>query len=229
MTKKELREMLKSIVAEEIKIQLPAIMERVITENYLKNMISGKVIEEKSYSPQKQIKPKRNGSPSLFEILANDEEPEEYNEVPEPENNDDLGVYQGRPSVRERELTKENKFLNPETNPLAFIYEGIEQKQRQQSSSVVDVPVEVFGLEKNNMMELAGIKKDKPKVNQKDLEKELQMKEQLLEFKRKNLQGQQIISSTPTKPQSEEKKESSINRVLEKALEKRSKYDFGMR
>lgn len=234
MTKKELREMLKIIVAEEIKIQLPAIMERVITENYLKNMVSGKIVKEKSYSSvsqnvsksQKQIK--RNGSPSLFEVLTTDEEPEEYNEVPQPEKNDDLGIYQGRPSIKEKELAKENKFLDPETNPLAFLYEGMNPEQQQ--TSVIDAPIEAFGLEKNNMMELAGIKKDKPKVSQKDLEKELQMKEQLLELKRKSLQGQQVITQ-PVKPVviQEEKKESSISRILEKAMEKRSKYDFGMR
>jgi hypothetical protein len=228
MTAKEkiqlLENIVRKVVSEEIRNQLPSLLERVITENYLRNMVNS----PRSQPQPAKVKPnnvvaekKRTGPPSLFEILATDEEPEEYNEVPQLEPNEDLGIYQNK--GRNQNESIQNKLLDPEQNPLAFLYEGVNPTQE---SPLMNAPVEHLGLDRNNMMELAGIT-NKKEISSQDREKELEMKEKLLEMKRQRLQSTQI--STPGIIKESKPQESSLSKVLERAQMARSKHDFGMR
>lgn len=103
MTKVEIARMITFIVREEMKKQLPSLIERVLTEQYLKRMVNERV-----------------GRPSAPLVEADDD-------IPEPEENDHDGIYHpDQPNLKGRTNTNETvrKLLGRE-NRLAFLYEDV--------------------------------------------------------------------------------------------------------
>jgi hypothetical protein len=104
----DLKDMIRSIVREEMKSVVAAAINEVLSERYLKEMA------------QRMVEAQR---PRLREtILGTTREPEE--ETPEPLDNDTEGIYTKNPikkGVSEMSLPE----ALAENNPLAYLYEGV--------------------------------------------------------------------------------------------------------
>lgn len=105
----DLKDMIRSIVREEMKSVVSAAINEVLSERYLKEMA------------QRMVEAQR---PRLREtILGTTREPEE--ETPEPLDNDTEGIYTKNPikkGVTEMSLPE----ALAENNPLAYLYEGVQ-------------------------------------------------------------------------------------------------------
>lgn len=140
MKKSQLTEMIRAIVAEEVRKQLP----NVVSEMYLKKLVSEASIPETSWEDSFDAELQRR---SEF--------------IPEPMMNSDEGAYQrGGRIKRKNESQKQKnesiagKLLSRE-NEMSYLYEGLSPIRNQESGQmdtpnvaapVTDVPLDALGL-----------------------------------------------------------------------------------
>jgi len=151
MKTKELVEMIRVIVAEEVRKQLP----NVVSEMYLKRLIED---SGPKYKVEKQVtaQPKKSFS-EIFEDEINSLRNEE---TPEPLDNEDDGIYQ-QSSVIHKESVRD-RLTSPD-NPFAAMYEGVvPNEQKAQSPKGIDPNVfgdpKQYGKFFKKMNEVAGPK-----------------------------------------------------------------------
>lgn len=143
MQGKQLVRMIAFVVREELKKQLRPMIESVLTEQYLRRVVTEsrptrRVVEAESYEDH----------------------------IPEQEPMDDGGIYhEDQPNTRLRQPTNEHvrKLLSPE-NPFAALYEGVSPvPSATEQASVGEVPLNLvqkkLGVDFERMRELAGQKK----------------------------------------------------------------------
>lgn len=137
MTKVELARMVTFIVREELKKQLPVMIERVLTEQYLRRVVT------------EQTRSRRVA-----------ESPEYEDEIPEPEENEHDGIYhEDSPMLSLRQPTNEavRKLLSPE-NPFAGLYEGVKPIGTAPAQPEVGLgDLKKLGVDFDKMRQAAGI------------------------------------------------------------------------
>lgn len=161
MNSSQLSKMIEKIVEKEIAKRLPALVESVLTERYLKHLVSEQV---------------QNGRPaSLKEVM--EQEDEDQDRIPRPMNNSDDGIYQSDPLFKNE--SKKNPAVNEALEKLkkdkggsfwASFYEDVEPVSHYNApvSPVVQeqVPERVLNqmIDMNHMRRLA--EKTIPKAKQ---------------------------------------------------------------
>jgi len=100
MKKTDVVEMIRAIVAEEVRKQLPG----VVSEMYLRKLVS-----EAAQPPRREL--------SFEEAYE-----EEMQSVPQPLRNSDEGIYQKGPITRKNEVVSR---LMSQDNPMSHLYEGV--------------------------------------------------------------------------------------------------------
>ena len=132
MTKTELREMMRCIVAEEISKQLPRIAEKFLAESFLKKIVAETVS-------------RAIGGRRLAEE-SGDAKGVDEDEIPEILDNDDDSIYQESPLVHKADESKSLVSRLMRNNPLAHLYEGTRpisnDVTQQLSSGRPDIPLE---------------------------------------------------------------------------------------
>jgi len=168
--------MISSIVAEEVRKQLPEIATRVITETFLRRIVA------ESAANGRPAPARRSGS-SLAEVLGDESD----DEAPGPMKNNDDGIYQQSPLVKEekeRARALIRSRLLEEGNPMASLYEGTRPISANPMASTDDgpgIPIEKMGVDPAAMRKLAGMTPRQPVTEDR------KMKELDLERRRKAL------------------------------------------
>jgi len=103
MKKPDLMEMIRAVVAEEVRKQLPG----VVSEMYLRKLVS------------EQTQPQPEQRQKSFEEVFEDE----MQSIPEPLNNSNDGIYHKGPIQRKSEAVSSR--LMSDDNPMAMMYEGV--------------------------------------------------------------------------------------------------------
>jgi hypothetical protein len=141
---RELRTMISKIVAEEVGRQLPTIAARVITETFIRKIVSESTARKSVERP-------------LAEVL---EEPEE--EAPEPMNNADKGIYHKSPLVKEEREALRSQIrsrLLDDDNPMRALYEGVDPVPSGPAATPNGgrgIPIEKMGVDPDMMRKLMG-------------------------------------------------------------------------
>lgn len=127
----------REVVRDEIKKSLPMIMREVLTEQYLKRLVS------------------ENTSSTLRNVFE-EAEVEEEDLTPTPPKNSHPGIYanktQQRESVASLLAAKKHPLVAKE-NPMKFLYEDISHEE----TPVTDVDLGSLGLDPNKMKALANV------------------------------------------------------------------------
>jgi len=111
----DLFEVVRQVVRDELKKALPEMIQRHLTEGYLKKMVAETVKTNK-----------KNVSELLTVVDNTDEEA-----IPEPQQNSDKGIYNNsddmlkKESVASRIMSKKKNPLLSSENPLSFVYENV--------------------------------------------------------------------------------------------------------
>lgn len=130
MKKVDLVEMIKVIVADEVRKQLP----NVVSEMYLKRLI-----EDSGNS--KRVNGEVKSSRTFAQIFEDEINSLKDEQIPEPMENSDEGIYQQSQAIHNE--SKRSKLLSPD-NPLAAMYEGV--KPIDQSTGVQkSIDTNIFG------------------------------------------------------------------------------------
>lgn len=159
---KALGKIIGMVVREELKRQLPGLIEKHLTERYIR-----KVVAERS---------------NLADHLSGEED-----EVPEPLVNDHEGIYNRNPLVKGGEPDEEEdehpirkrsnevvSKLMGQNNPMAFLYEGVEPLSKDPTAGLPNkgrgVPIEKMGLDAEKMRQLAGMESRPQRQQQEEVE-----------------------------------------------------------
>ncbi len=149
MKGRQLVQMIAFVVREELKKQLQPMVERVLTEQYLK-----RVIREQAPA-----------HPRTFATLREESEDDYEEHIPEQEPGDEGGIYhEDQPNTKLRQPTNEHvrKLLSPD-NPFAALYEGVSPLPPANASPMGEVPLAAvqnkLGVDFERMRELAGQRK----------------------------------------------------------------------
>ena len=142
MKRTHLENMIRKVVAEEVRKQLP----NVVSEMYLKKLVSEASVRE-----------------THWEDTFDAELQRRTEEIPEMMHNSDEGIYQrGGPIKRKNEEVRQqneqvvSKLLSP-GNSMAHLYESVEPIGRQSASAPgmpapqTDVPLEALGIKRYNL------------------------------------------------------------------------------
>lgn len=144
----QLREVIRSVVVEELVKCLPRVIEKVLTERYITTLVESKI-------KVAQVTPKKS---KLAEMLDNVDE----DEVPKPPKNDASNIY-----TTKKQDMRENKLLSDE-NKLKFLYEGLTPINDECETIVgAGVPLEHLGIDfgksQKVLNEWAAIEREKKK------------------------------------------------------------------
>lgn len=186
MKKSEFMHMIKAIVAEEVRRQLPGIIKEAVTK-------------QTQQKPAK-VKPKKERSlEEIFEselqkvTLGTDEDP-----IPEAKPNSNRGIYNDKfeqDDLNQKAQTQKlpehvRKLLDPASNPMAHLYEGINlndvsrmDKPQSVASSVVEIPQQLTNKWSNIMSKLNNSNNGPMKKSPEAEMRELEMKRKMLEIK----------------------------------------------
>lgn len=188
------------LVTEQLREQLPIILQQLQQQNQLpqEEVEEDSLVVGNSAVPMvvDKKKRKRSGPPSLFEILATDEDKEEYEKIPIPAKNLDYGIYHDKMHKHDLDESKK-KFLDPNVNPFSFIYEGMEPQN--------DLPQrlpQVNQQDARTMQMLAGIQpiNEEVKPISKKINEELAEKERMLEARRAQLRNIHVNTGNNNPP-----------------------------
>lgn len=129
MKKSQLVEMIRKIVAEEVRAQLP----NVVSEMYLKKLVSEQATPETSWEDSFDAELQRRTET-----------------VPTMMQNTDDGIYQKGGPIRRKNEAVRNKLLGGD-NDMSFLYEGTKPIAAQAPGAaaqapVTDIPLEALGL-----------------------------------------------------------------------------------
>jgi hypothetical protein len=136
----QFKELISKMVQEELKKQLPTMVESVLTERYLRHLVTEQVdagVRNRSRS-------------KLSEVLDENED----DMIPEPLANTQADMYTAGVRTRTETKKKSNKLLAPD-NPMRGIYEGVEPLDER--PVVPEVPIDRLGVDFNRMARLASV------------------------------------------------------------------------
>jgi hypothetical protein len=152
--------MVRFVVREELKKELPRMVESVLAEQFIK-----KVVAERSGASKRRA---TNG-PSLSEALGDELTPEdEENQIPEPLRNVHKGIYHKSPLMHndEDEEPLQAEFRSPladkSANPsMAYLYENLRPISEDEGRSAIpEVPLSAIqGMNPETMRAMAGIER----------------------------------------------------------------------
>lgn len=145
MKASQLRELISKMIREEVRKQLPAMVESVLTERYLRHLVT-----EQASSAMAATHHRRPSSNKLSEVIDEQDE-----EIPQPLANTQADMY--RAGVQTR---KESKLLAPD-NPFREIYEGVEPAL-EHAPMPNEVPLERLGFDFERMAKLASAPSPRP-------------------------------------------------------------------
>lgn len=168
--------MIGAIVAEEVKKQLPRILESTLSERYLRKMVVEQFAPQArqaapAYKPIPQRQAPRPQAPprqklTLREVLDDDffdQDPE--NETPTSLRNDHKGIYQGNPLMHDTEEEPQQESVQRQkaeavrrelvaANPaLAMMYEDVDVSPSV-PNAMPDAPIERMGADFGAMREI---------------------------------------------------------------------------
>lgn len=171
----QLKEIIRSLVAAELRVQLPALVEHVLTEKYIRKLMT------ENNSAKSKIE--RSLSERLSDNDDKDEDDSYDNYIPRPMNNSDKGIYDARPLARGKSQVSEGhaKLLSAD-NPLAFVYSDVHPIPK--NGAMLDEGISLNTLDKklgtdfSKMRAMAGISNDRPsqessvkRINDKELDR----------------------------------------------------------
>ena len=148
MKASELKEMIRTIIAEELRVMLPIVM----SEMFVRKIVAEQV-NRQPVMRQEQVRRPNNESVSLSSKLGM----EEYEEFQSPIIRNNSQVKQiTREQVREK--IRKSVLEDSSQNPMAGIYEGTNpiQDEGMVGDSGTDIPLEMLGLP-SNLERLAGL------------------------------------------------------------------------
>lgn len=134
--------MISAVVAEELRKQLPGVVESVLTERYLRKVVA-------------EATSRRHAAEAAAPTYEDD--------VPEPEENDNDGIYhEDSPMLRLRQPTNEARpaLLDPTRNPFASLFEGVRPIPTGNDVQGTDVPIgnlKRLGVDFTRAREMAGV------------------------------------------------------------------------
>lgn len=158
MKASQFKEMIRTIVADELKRQLPSVVEHILAEKYLR-----RIVAENSTVHNKDLgKEKRNIN--LSNVLAdNSDDFDEH--IPEPMDNENQGIYQDNPLTKGK---NESRLLSPD-NHLSFIYEGVKplsNKHTNDEGVSLGVLDKKLGTDFDRIKMMAGISKPAQQITE---------------------------------------------------------------
>lgn len=160
---KELFEVVRQVVREEVKKVLPEMVQRVLAENYVRRMVS-----------------EASRGKTVSEIMVLDG-PADENEIPEPQLNTDKGIYNpDSPAIKKNESVSK---LMAKNNPMAFLYEDVKLNT---DSPVPDVPLNAINPDFGRMAELLEAT-NRSASNKREMSVSAESKMRELEMRRKAL------------------------------------------
>jgi hypothetical protein len=168
----DLFKIIREVVKDEIRKSLPEIVRAHLTESYLKKMVLENTKDTR-----------------MSEVL----DPEELEEeTPEPLRNDNEGIYNKSPLLKNTNesrsvvsrLVRKNS-LTSEENPLSFLYEGLEpipEGSTAAPSTGGGVPLDALNIDPRVMKTLAGVSKksNQPKTGNSTEEERIRMSRERL-------------------------------------------------
>lgn len=120
----QLMKLVREVVQDEMKKQLPNLVKEVLAEQYLRTVAMNELVSSQNKKKIAEKAPSKKQTRSLAAVMQLDRE--EQDPVPEPENpiaDDHAGIYhEANPMVQTQH---ENKLLDRSNNPMAFIYENV--------------------------------------------------------------------------------------------------------
>lgn len=183
---KQLMKVISFVVREELKKELPRVVESVLTEKYLRKIMA------------------EARQPSLTEVVGDDLRSEEdlQNEPPEIMSNTHKGIYQKNPLMKGKESTPQResftvaaKMLAGDNPALSDIYENIDpralQEMREGATGPKEIPLEAMDRKFNfdRMNELLGNDAKPSAPSRSNNEQALQERaEKMLEMRRQRLE-----------------------------------------
>lgn len=165
MKSSELKKMISGIVAEELRRQLPAMIEKVLTESYLR-----KIVSEQSAPAQ------RRSVPSLRETMQE----QETDEVPRPLPNTDQGAYQENDVIKRKNeiisklMGGDMGFIYEDVKPLPTspsVNKKVSLGESQMKFGEEGVPLEMLGFDPKVARNLIGETKNQSRPAARDVQK----------------------------------------------------------
>ena len=148
----DLFEVVRQVVRDELKKALPEMIQRTLTEGYLKKMVAETV---------------RTNKKTVTELLTTVDNTDEE-AIPEPQQNSDKGIYNNsddmlkKESVASRIMSKKNPLLSSE-NPLSFVYENVKIPGEEEVAPSVPLDNIMPDFSKmNSILEATGTTSRKP-------------------------------------------------------------------
>lgn len=178
MKASELKEMIRTIVAEELKVVLPLVLSEMFVRKIVAEQVSVPVAKERK--AVKQVAAKQN----LAERLGIEDDYEQDNRQMVKEQTRQLSREQLREKIRKTVLEDDSQ------NPMAAIYEGV-SPIGDETSMQSDIPLEMLGLPQN-LERLAGIKSTNDTSNAGPVKETEQMAARRIERQRAQLDAQRV-------------------------------------
>lgn len=175
---KELFEVIRQVVRDEMKKALPEMVKRHLTEAYIQKMIS----ETVAPPPSKSVK--------LAELLAPQVDVDE-DQVPEPQLNTDHGIYNSnrllKPELKKESANPKVGELKKKLGSLAFVLEGVKLPEDEKNDPGIPLPVEEMQDDFARMGAVLEATNSRA-ANQREMPTSMEAKMRELEMKRKALE-----------------------------------------
>lgn len=140
---KALFEVVRQVVQDEMRKVLPGLVAKHLTESYVK-----KLVQEVRVAPPQQ----KRRQPTMAEMLQTPKD-EELEEIPEPLENNDMGIYAQGTLGNKSEGVKQNLF--PKNHPLSFVFENVQiPGDEDEVAAPPSIPIEKAGLDFSVMNKL---------------------------------------------------------------------------
>ena len=194
VSSKELFEVVRQVVRDELKKALPEMIARHLSEQYIRKALAEQVVA----APTKRVLPKQEYRlpANIKELVQGEDEGYEEEEIPRVEKNDHMGIYEPEnPLLAKRPTTEVAAKLLSRNNPMSHIYEGLapmEDESEAERAMAVQAERQVVQMAKATGMDFShmnalvdGLEKDAKKkkvgLSERDVEKDLERKRRLLE------------------------------------------------
>lgn len=166
---KELFEVVRGVVRDEIRKVLPDLIRQHLTESYIKRMVQESSVQ---------------GGNKLAELLTVEKD-NENEEAPAPKKNTNKGIYQDNTYFANKKEQNEGvQKLRKDLGSLAFVLEGV--KPTEEEGSTPDIPVEAINADFEKMNKLVEAMNRKASST-REMSGSVEAKMRELEAKRKAL------------------------------------------
>lgn len=142
MKRSELREAVRQVIREELSDLLPSLMREVLSEAYLRRLVTEHAGSRKVLPDNRTQRPVQlESTPNDLRSVVFGEEPVEE-DTPQVQPNDDLGIYQDEARLERNKVQEGGPAgLLSRENPLSFIYEGIDASQPMKADMMGSQPL----------------------------------------------------------------------------------------